>query len=76
MYANKKNIITYNRYVDDIFVIYKGTNRQIDAFKKYISKFNKKIQYNEEIEIDNSINFLDLKIRKKDNKLKFSIFRK
>ena len=64
------------RYVDDIFIIYNGTIRQIESFKNYINKLNKKIQFTSEIESDNSINFLDIKIKKNNDKLKFSVYRK
>ncbi|XP_055922780.1 uncharacterized protein LOC129953564, partial [Eupeodes corollae] len=33
----KQKIITYSRYVDDTFVIFDGTNRQIDILTKYIN---------------------------------------
>ena len=71
-----KNIIAYNRYVDDTAVIFNGTTRQIDSLVTYISKCNKNIKFTAEHEINNSINFLDLNISKNNNKLKFKIYRK
>ena len=64
------------RYVDDTFIIYKGTLRQIENFKNLLNNINKHIQFTHETEIDNKLNFLDLTITKCDDKLKYSIYRK
>lgn len=71
-----KQITFYARYVDDTFLVFNGTNRQIDILNKYINNINKNIQFTIENEKDNSINFLDLNIKKQNNKLQYSIYRK
>lgn len=71
-----KNIIFYSRYVDDTFLIYKGTCRQIDNFRIFLNNINSHIQFTHEIETNESINYLDLTIKKQDNCLKYSIYRK
>ena len=72
----QKNIVFYARYVDDTFVIFNGTNRQIDILNNYINNINNKIKFTCEIEQNNAINFLDLNINKNNNKLQFKIYRK
>ena len=70
-----KNIIFYGRYIDDSIILFDGTKRQIDHILNYLNKQNK-IKFTVEHEIDNSINFLDLNITLKNNKIKFKIYRK
>ena len=71
-----KNIVHYSRYVDDTFLIFNGTNRQINNFLNYINSIHKNIKFTVEFEKDNSLNFLDLKIIKENNKLNYDIYRK
>ena len=72
----KNYIIFYSRYVDDTFIIYNGTNRQLENFKSYLNKINKNIQFTLEIESNSSINFLDLTIQKTVDEKLFKIYRK
>ena len=75
--AHQNNIIFYTRYVDDILLIYNGTNRQLENLKTFLNKQNKNIQFTLELEKEDSINFLDLNIRKsQDNNLSFKTYRK
>ena len=46
-----KNIISYSRYVDDTFIIYNGTNRQLDNLKAYLNNINNNIQFALEMKI-------------------------
>ena len=62
---SKKHILFWYRYVDDIFACFKGTDRQIDIFNKFLNNIHPNIVFTNEIEIESSINFLDLKITKK-----------
>lgn len=72
----KDNIIFYTRYVDDTFLIFNGTLRQIYNLKTYMNSINNYIQFTLETEVNNRLNFLDLTIYKKDHKFNFSIYRK
>ena len=55
-----KNIIFYGKYVDDIYIIFNGSTRQIDNLLTYMNSQNNKIQFTVEHAINNSLNFLDL----------------
>lgn len=70
-----KNVFFYRRYVDDILIIWTGTNRQLHMFLEEINKINKSIQFTME-KGGNQINFLDIGIEITNNKLDFSIYRK
>lgn len=74
IYANK--IIFYSRYVDDTFIIFDGTLRQVDSFKNFLNGINKNIQFTIETEHENTINFLDLTLTRRMDTLKFNIYRK
>ena len=70
-------IISYSRFIDDTFIIFNGTARQIINFKNSINKVNPSIQFTYELENDEqTINFLDLSVTRVNNNLKFKIFRK
>ena len=58
LYKNK--IIFYCRYVDDTFMIFNGTNRQIQNLNSHINSIDHKIKFTSEIEEENQLNFLDL----------------
>ena len=47
---HKNNIIFYGRYVDDTFLIYKGTQRQIDNLHSYLNNINDKMRFTLESE--------------------------
>ena len=67
----------YRRYVDDTFVIFRGTKKVVDTMLKYMNSISPSIQFTVEHMIDNSINFLDLTVYyDEENKLRFKIYRK
>ena len=68
------NIIHYARYVDDTFIIYNGTIRQLNNLKSYLNSIN--IQFTLEVEENDSINFLDITMSKNKQKFEFNIYRK
>ena len=70
------NIIFYCRYVDDTFLIFNGTARQLSTLKNSLNAVNDNIQFTMETEVNNELNFLDLTITKQHNNLKFGIYRK
>lgn len=71
-----KNIIFYSRYVDDTFIIYNGTNRQLDKLIKYLNNISSNIQFTIVLENNNKLNILDLTLTKNNNKFQFNIYRK
>src|ERR1700678_1894108 len=72
----KQHIKAYFRYVDDTFILFKGTDRQAELMVNNLNRVNKNIQFTLETQIDNKINFLDLTIHISNNKFNFNIYRK
>lgn len=75
---NKFNsqILFYRRYVDDTFMIFNGTIRQIENLRIYMNSINKNIQFTSETETNYKLNFLDLTIIKQGDRFQFKIYRK
>jgi len=73
---DSKNIIFYTRYVDDIFIIYDTTRTTADSIHNYINIVHNCLQLNPTHENNTQINFLDLCIIRKTNKLEIDIYRK
>lgn len=71
-----KNIIYWHRYVDDVLLLFNGTDRQIHLLKNYINSIHPKIQFTLEMEQNSNINFLDLNIKNLNQKHVFKIYRK
>lgn len=71
-----KHIVYYHRYVDDVLIAWKGTDRQLTSFITYMNKIHEKIKFTLEKEIDQSLNFLDLTITRNNEKHDFKIYRK
>ena len=75
--SNESNsIIWWYRYVDDVIAGFNGSSRQLDKFLGFINNIHKNIKFTLEIENENKINFLDLTIKRTENNLEFSIYRK
>jgi hypothetical protein len=70
----KHQIISYHRYVDDMF--YNTHHTNIDSALTDFNNILRKIQFSVEEECNRQINFLDLLIIRTCNKLEFGIFRK
>lgn len=64
----------YNRYVDDIFILFDNPN-QVNKFDKYINSRHENMRFTKEIEEDKSLPFLDINI-KKNRGFETSIYRK
>ena len=64
----------YQRYVDDIFVLF-GNKDNVNKFDKYINSRHQNMSFSKEIEVESRLSFLDIKIEKS---IKFitSIYRK
>lgn len=71
-----KKFLYWHRYVDDIFTCFTGTDRQLNIFTDFINNIHNNIKFTIETETNNSINFLDLTIKKQNNQHIFSIFHK
>jgi len=73
---DSKNIIFYTRYVDDIFIIYDTTRTTAYSIHNYINNIHNCLQLKPTYENNTQINFLDLCIIRKTNKLEIDIYRK
>jgi hypothetical protein len=69
----KYNIIGYFRYVDDILIIYDINKTHIDTMINEFNTFHPTINFTIENEESNKLNFLDLTIHRKHNKLDYTI---
>ena len=74
----KRFLHTWKRYIDDVLVIWAGSEAEFEEFFNFLNSFHSTIkfdkpQYNPE---DNSCEFLDLKISIKNGKIATDLFRK
>ncbi|XP_044755130.1 uncharacterized protein LOC123314082 [Coccinella septempunctata] len=70
-------IVRWYRYVDDIFVILDGVPDDAHALLDFINTLHPRIKFTLELEVNRSINFLDLTIsRSEESSLTFEIYRK
>ena len=65
----------YKRYVDDTFVIF-DSKQKANKFLDYINSRHEKIKFTMETESNNKSPFLDLLIKRTDNKIDIEIYRK
>ncbi|XP_067141826.1 uncharacterized protein [Centruroides vittatus] len=68
----------YKRYVDDILIMYNTSEITINQIEVLINNLNKRIQFKteEEDSINNSINYLDVRITRNRNSIEFEPFKK
>jgi hypothetical protein len=71
-----KAIIYYNRYVDDILIIFNSTNTSQEQITNTINPIHSNLAFTLTRENNNRINFLDLLFIKNKNKLETDIYRK
>ena len=67
--------VIYKTYVDDTFLLFQNIN-QIEKFKYYLKLQHANIKFISEIEINNTLSFLDIKIVRENNKFTTSVYRK
>ena len=67
------NLFTGTSSFGDILVCFNGTHRQIDTFLQYLNTVHYNIKFTMELKSNNLTNFLDLSIKKFNNKHQFSI---
>ena len=67
--------IYYKRYVDDIFVLFTNSS-QIGEFQSYMNSRHASMNFTSEIEYDNSLPFLDVKVIRNQNTFITSLYRK
>jgi hypothetical protein len=67
--------ITYHRYVDDTLTSFTSLNHA-KSFLNFINNSHPNINFTMETEIDNKINFLDILITRREDRLSTNVFRK
>ena len=69
---------TWRRFIDDIFLIWIGTDQQFDEFFSFLNNFHQTIKFDDPQHHteDNSCDFLDLHISIKDGKIETDLYRK
>ena len=67
--------VIYRRYVDDTFLLFRSIE-QIEKFRSYLNCQHPNIKFTSEIEENNSISFLDIKITRDCNSFCTSVYRK
>jgi hypothetical protein len=72
----KHKIVGYFRYVDDILLVYNNENTEINQVLDDFNTVVPTIQFTIENETNNTINFLDITIKRNIDKLDFDIYRK
>ena len=67
--------VIYKRYIDDTFLLFRPKDH-IEKFRGYLNCQHPNIKFTSEIEENNSISFLDIKISRVNNSFSTSIYRK
>ena len=67
--------IFYRRYVDDTFILFRDPFH-VAKFLDYLNSQHSCIKFTVDIENNNQLNFLDVKINKTENSFQTSVFRK
>jgi len=72
----RNNIEFWYRYVDDILCYWNSDDIVLNNFLEWLNNLDDNIKFTLEVEEDNSLNFLYIKIINQHNKFQFEIFRK
>ena len=65
----------YRRYVDDIFLLF-NNQEQVERFKAYMNTRHPNMKFTSELESDNLLAFLDIKVIRSDTSFITSVYRK
>jgi hypothetical protein len=70
-----KHVRCWYRYIDDVFMIWKGTKEELLLFIQEVNQICPKISFTHEMSFK-EIPFLDLMVKKVDNKIAFQCYQK
>jgi len=70
------NITYYTRYADDIFIVYDSTKTTTEEIQSYADHIHKNLKFTITQENNKQINFLDILITRREQKLDINIYRK
>ena len=65
----------YKRFLDDTFLLF-DTAEQLKQFFQYVIVIHRNIKFTYEVEVNNTLSFLDITVRRINNTFETSIFRK
>jgi len=67
--------LLYKRYVDDIFLLFNDVSH-VNMFLDYVNSKHDNIHFTSEVEVNNSLSFLDIRLHHDHNTFKTSVYRK
>ena len=67
--------VFYKRYVDDMFLLFNSLD-QVDSFKAYMNTRHTNMKFTSELEVDNVLPFLDIKVIRDGDSFITSVYRK
>lgn len=69
------NILMYQRYIDDVFILWKGDEESLRCFHRYLNSVNEHLNFT--LDLDHSqISFLDVLVIKEGENLHTDLYRK
>jgi hypothetical protein len=74
--TQKHRLVNYARYVDDIILIYDSQHTDLHSILHEFNSLQQNLHFTREIEQNNTINYLDIKIHKTQSNMKISVYRK
>ena len=74
--VEQHRLINYFRYVDDILIVYDTLHTDINAITNSFNALHPNMKFTNETEHNNRINFLDITIKRQDNHVNISVYRK
>jgi hypothetical protein len=74
--THKHKLINYCRYVDDIPLIFDSSHTNIQKILEDFNALHPKLLFTAEIELDHTLNYLDLCIHRTPTNFRIAIFRK
>jgi hypothetical protein len=75
-WIESKEIINYKRYVDDIIIIFNHSKTNETIITSIMNGINEQLEFKATLEVNKSINYLDLKIHGNINNMGLSVYRK
>jgi len=75
-WIESKEIIYYKRYVDDIIIIFNHSKTNETAITSIMNDINEQLEFKATMEVNETINYLDLTIHRNINNMELSVYRK
>ena len=72
--APKNKIVTRLRFLDDLWFIWRGTERQFESFKSSLNQLGREDSFTLKGDVGSEVEFLDVKLALKDGDIETSVF--